>query len=122
MEDTIQQFLTKLQNEWAPAALDLGIRMTWYNALNHIIQGFMAAGLFSVCLLVFLRVGRELDDLDRGESMTVAQFIRVALSAIAGIISIFWFIGSSVLYPWTWIALFDPKVALAYDIYTKIIK
>lgn len=129
MEDTIQQLLIKLENEWAPAALELGTRIAWYNGLNGAVSNVAFVALTTVCVVKFWKwytyFQNNLDNHDNienaeGKDISAMIFIRIV---VYGILSVFFGLVTLLTFrTWNFIALFDPKAALAYDIFNGVMK
>lgn len=124
MDDAIKTLLEKLANEWAPAALQLGVQMEWYDSLYHIISGILtiiiciASGYATYKLCMYINTLVESGD-DDNQARAVWLVTITALLGIVFIASFMAvFLADGALNAWNWIGLVDPKVKLAHDIYT----
>jgi hypothetical protein len=116
MDEAIRTLLEKLTNEWAPAALQLGVEMTWYDSLSHIIVGVVALLGCLICIRTAIRLWPSVSDV-----VVVGDREILFIACLVGSFVLLVFaIGG--LMPWNWIGLFNPRVKLAHDIYTALIK
>lgn len=129
MEDTIQQLLIKLENEWAPAALELGTRIAWYNGFSGAVSNVAFVVLTTVCVIKFWKwytfFQNNLDNFnnienEQGNDISSMIFIRIVVYGVLSVI--FGLIALLTFRMWNFIALFDPKAALAYDIFNVVMK
>lgn len=117
MENAIQEILTRLVNEWAPAALELGVKITFWNGVNNIFQGVIGLLITFFCYKFIRHNQHVMDEPD----ITPLQALVIAACVffIGGIVL---FLCSGIFNIWTYVALFDPKTAFAHDIYMKLVK
>jgi hypothetical protein len=119
METTIEKVLKQVTEEWAPAALELGIQMTFWNGVSQLLLG----GLFAVLTAALfyntmkaLKKSKNASYSDKEGYLIVAALLAIAglIAAIPTIVMLF--------NIWNWIAVFNPKLALAHAIFERIMK
>jgi hypothetical protein len=119
METTIEKVLKQVTEEWAPAALELGIQMTFWNGVSQLLLG----GLFAVLTAALfyntmkaLKKSKNASYSDKEGYLIVAALLAIAglIAAIPTIVMLF--------NIWNWIAVFNPKLALAHTIFERIMK
>ena len=134
MNESLNQILTRLENEWLPAALELGIRITFWNSVGAIVTGlfFLAVAIVAPFIVrkVYLTLraqevkAYERDDVEFDDWDGWRQHTVIAVSAVCMFIMLFGFIAATInLFTiWNWIGIFDPQLRLAYDIYQTALK
>lgn len=128
LEDKTVEILTQMQNAAAkavPQVMALAVKMTYWNAVGHLIMG---GGLLLVVLILISVIYRMTNKTIReyyasDESCATGKYETAFVVAfVGGILSAGTFIGALVqlLDPWNWVGVFAPKAALFYDIYQKL--
>jgi hypothetical protein len=119
METTIEKVLKQVTEEWAPAALELGIQMTFWNGVSQLLLGgffaVLTAALFYNTMKA-LKKSKNASYSDKEGYLIVAALLAIAglIAAIPTIVMLF--------NIWNWIAVFNPKLALAHTIFERIMK
>jgi hypothetical protein len=119
METTIEKVLKQVTEEWAPAALELGIQMTFWNGVSQLLLGgffaVLTAALFYNTMKA-LKKSKNASYSDKEGYLIVAALLAIAglIAAIPTIVMLF--------NIWNWIAVFNPKLALAHAIFERIMK
>ncbi len=116
MESTIEQILNKLTNEWAPAVLELGIQMKFWDGVGTIIIGVSLLGLSILLGMLSRYFWRK----HRAKLYAGCDFGAVFFGMISVLLLVP--VGILLLDIWNWVAIFNPKLALAHDIFERLVK
>ena len=134
MNESLNQILTRLENEWLPAALELGIRITFWNSVGNILIGLICLVFVLTAPAMLHRLYRTFEMQEKRQYKKESadfddwddwrQFICILMSVLGIVTGIISFI--CVLHNffdiWNWIGIFDPQLRLAYDIYNAALK
>lgn len=122
MDDRIQALAQQLTTEWAPAALELGVRITFYDNLGWLIRGFLflilsiGSGFFAHRMYNYITEHGEWEQEDMPLS-AIGLIAGIVVCVIAAVVAIL-----MLSSPWAWIGVLDPRTTLAHDIYVKLVK
>lgn len=130
MEDILRQ----LTNEWAPEALRLGEEMFFWWGVGNLVTGFVWLVITSISLRTLYRwhnlylkydnMCEQSNNYDESHRLRVLRdkydTVRAAplLATIAFGLLTFIYLGNI----WNWIAVFNPRIAMAHEIFTKLVK
>lgn len=132
--ELLQTILDKIEQQWTPEAIRLAEQITFWNCVQNILTGVLLL-IAAITLLAFARslVRRErAAQLEEGWSRNrpfkfnwkfnewhgvhrYAFMPSVILSVSPLILALV-----KLLNIWNWIGLFDPRLRLAYDVFTKL--
>jgi hypothetical protein len=134
MNEALTQILNRLQSEWIPSALELGVRITFWNCVGNIVIGFIFLVIAVSVPFIIRKVYRVLksqetttykgmnlkfDDWDdwRKETIYAIVFLSSIVIVLTSLVAF-----ANLFNIWNWIGIFDPQLRLAYDIYNAALK
>jgi hypothetical protein len=114
--DKALQYLTsfeELAKQYSPDVVDAGLTVVRVHGFQSIGEGALALILVISCIWI-IRI-----NIPKVERYSVAPDALIATSSIVGIFSAIG-VWANLLNIWNWIAIFDPKLYIAYKIFGKL--
>lgn len=106
--------LGEVAAKYGPQAVDVAAEVVRVNAIGTIVVGLACAVLLGLCIF-FFRWG-----LKKNQDNYYDDYMPVLVSSSCGIILFGIAAALHLLNIWAWVALFNPKLALARDIWVKL--
>lgn len=121
LDNKLLEVVTKfdvLATKYTPEALEMAVYVTRVDAIGDIIGVVLFSSL--VLFLVFKFKGKIINLLDEGDQPEVLIAIYSSLVLGVSLVMSAIVLVCTLLNHWVWIAIFDPKLALAHKIIQSI--
>lgn len=121
MEDELTQLLARLEREWAPAMLDAAARIVFWDAVGWLTIGALLVAVTLVLAQQTRGAWRYCEsdkyDPDKDGWMPPVMLVMGAGAFFTALIAAF-----ILLNIWNWIALFDPRLAVAHRVLELVLR
>lgn len=102
----------------APHVVEYAIRVKFYDGLGSIVGGFIA--LFFLILILGIMYRHRAAIIDSFEYCDAPHVSAGAVFFGLGAVILIFPAFGLLLDTWNWVAVFDPKIALAHDLFEKV--
>jgi len=118
--DKLQQAATNAATaagKAAPQMLDYAIRITHWDGIQNVLVGFFLLLLASIGISIFVRKWEAICNLSHDDELCLLCFFGgvAILGTLIGALCL-------LLDVWNWVAIYDPKVALAHQLLQKVME
>lgn len=117
LEQKVVELIGQFQSLAAPG-LDLAIRIVRVEAISDLVFG--AIGALVTVLTIRIAKGRYRSHMAEHQGDDLIDVPHIVLPAALIIIFAAAYAGHGLLNVWNWVALFDPELALAHKLITKV--